>query len=705
MRSKRYCLAVVAAVAGWLAACAIGCAKPETDRSGTPADSVSNRDGGEIASAEPRPRPPAASTANAPSPGGAAWHWRRLDVPADRPGISHETAATYDLAADRIVLFGGHGVGGGSERADTWLFDPKTGAWTNPEPINRPVGACCVRENVYDESAGVTYYFGGHSHEHGWQWYGPRIRGCRLDQWGKYRMVDIPWIYDAAANTWRCAKPLISRPKKAYTGAAWHAAHQVAVTFASEKFDDDAVWVYDGYTNTWTRLEREGDGPPVGRIPAMAYDATNNRVLAYATDLGSKQSDQFWAYQLETNRWTRLPSEGGPPRILAQLLVWDPVNDWPILYATGPDRDGPLKVFVYQASSGRWVDQPTEPVVTNMGKWHVNGVYDPVGHRTFILNGTNKSLRSGPGGGTLALPHPRRDADRGPDRPGGVRVVTSTDQAELTWQPVAGATAYRVWRGTAPLPWQATCEVIAQTAGTSYTDPAAPRGRVSFYYVTPVDAAGRTGPASLKVRTQPRVPAEPVVSALARDRVQIAWAASGEPDVVGYNVYRYAGPGRDRTAPRFENADTGVKLNAAPLAQRTLTDRFELPDPTKVFVRYVVTAVNRLGVESGPSAWATIIPTEPTGVRVEPTPGGAAVTWRANPQQGIAGYNVYRADDRNAEIRELARKIAGPIAATRYLDAAKTDARPAKYYITAIDALGQEGYASYGAWVNDAETR
>ena len=44
---------------------------------------------------------------------------------------------------------------------------------------------------------------------------------------------------------------------------------------------------------------------------------------------------------------------------------------------------------------------------------------------------------------------------------------------------------------------------------------------------------------------------------------------------------------------------------------------------------------------------------------------------------------------------------AGPVQATRFVDTSKTDRESCRYYITAVDAIGQEGYASYGAWLND----
>ncbi len=266
--------------------------------------------------------------------------------------------------------------------------------------------------------------------------------------------------------------------------------------------------------------------------------------------------------------------------------------------------------------------------------------------------------------------------------------------------PVAGAANYLIERGTGESPWQIQFAGAGLTAEPRFTDLAkGERGTIRYYRVIAVDAIAQRGGPSLTVRTQPRAPAMPVVSVLAGGGLEIDWAASPEPDVVGYDLYRFDGWERIT----YGRKPVGLtKLNDAPLAER----RFTLKDAAAATGEnagplFVVRAVNRAGVESGPSPWADTLITEPTGLLAREVDGKVTLTWTANPQKGVRGYNVYRADSGSGDVKTLAKKIAGPVAGTRFVDESKADRRACKYYVTAIDAAGREGRASYGAWFND----
>src|SRR5437899_11186237 len=67
------------------------------------------------------------------------------------PGMGYETSLGYDPAARLVIRWGGHNQGGGGEQnAETWTFDPATGAWAFQEPNTSPPGVCCAQQNVFD---------------------------------------------------------------------------------------------------------------------------------------------------------------------------------------------------------------------------------------------------------------------------------------------------------------------------------------------------------------------------------------------------------------------------------------------------------------------------------------------------------------------------------------------------------------------------
>ena len=105
---------------------------------------------------------------------------------------------------------------------------------------------------------------------------------------------------------------------------------------------------------------------------------------------------------------------------------------------------------------------------------------------------------------------------------------------------------------------------------------------------------------------------------------------------------------------------------------------------------YIVRAVSRLGVESGPSPYALTIPSEPTSVFNREKGATAELKWAANPEQGIVGYRVYKLEG-TWNIVCLTKE---PTQATTFTH----QSAPTRYWIVAVDALGQEGQPSSPVW-------
>jgi hypothetical protein len=237
----------------------------------------------------------------------------------------------------------------------------------------------------------------------------------------------------------------------------------------------------------------------------------------------------------------------------------------------------------------------------------------------------------------------------------------------------------------------------------------------ALYMVRAVDARGIESADSPRARSAPRVALQPVVSVLAKDHIEITWNRHPAKDIAGYNLYRgivtvrtvkkgEPKPWRDNDPeydePRVAEVAniTGIqKLNSELLTGLSFTDRLDLSKPLpesrdyKYAVHaYIVRAVNRLGVESGPSPYALTIPSEPTSVFNREKGALAELKWAPNPEKGIAGYHVYKLDG----TWNIVRLTKEPIKATTF-----THKSPqTRYWITAVDVLGQEGQPSSPVW-------
>jgi len=102
--------------------------------------------------------------------------WRRLQ-PAHSPPPRSRPAMT-ELGDGRLLLFGGMDASG-SPLADTWLFDPASGDWTERRPAQAPAGRWGHAMAALD--AGHVVMFGGN---------------------GGGALLSDTWIYDVGRDRW-----------------------------------------------------------------------------------------------------------------------------------------------------------------------------------------------------------------------------------------------------------------------------------------------------------------------------------------------------------------------------------------------------------------------------------------------------------------------------------------------------------------------
>jgi hypothetical protein len=142
-----------------------------------------------------------------------------------------------------------------------------------------------------------------------------------------------------------------------------------------------------------------------------------------------------------------------------------------------------------------------------------------------------------------------------------------------------------------------------------------------------------------------------------------------------------------------------VKLNGQkPLAVTAYEDPVDLTaDPPADYryavYAYVVRAVNALGVESGPSPYALTIPAEPRDVMCREAGGEAELRWSAGAEKAVAGYHVYKLE---GGVFGIARVTPAPVRETTFKHVAGKDTT--RYWVVAVDGLGQEGQPSSPAW-------
>lgn len=650
------------------------------------------------------------------------------------PRLGYEGACAWDRGHRLLIRYGGHNQGGGgAQYSEVWIFDPLGAKWALKEPDTSPPGVCCAQQNIYDPVYERYVRFPAFSGSHGWQWF----REIYLND-------STVWVYDLDSNRWRNLRPIPAPSVSPLRCASWDSDAQVIVLFGGEGNREGTV-IYDPHTNTWTRMRPDNE-PPSRSAGNMVYDSANRLHILFGSQFSNDA--HTWGYDLHKNQWRDLqPATLPPTNENDAVLAYDSLNRIVIALVKiteGKDENAKhrLETWAYKTNENRWMkmNPPQEP--------------DPTGNRSRVLVYAPEL--------DLSILENRTRSTPGPpeqqiwtycfDRPGidnesllpptEVMVTTRESGVELSWKASSskGITHYVVYRGAGERPWTVDYRKVARVDAqqTAYHDEGLQSGTV-YYYAVRTAAGERLSETSEKVRTQPYIVEDVVVSVLSQHEVHLMWTPPLNLDIVGYRVERATvevwtedqlkrlksricplsdpsigairriGPFKRITTNLLsgtsfqDSVDLGKprSIEGGPVFESRMSD--EHLDPGGKAYRYAVLAyriraVNALGVESGPSPFFLTIPSAPRRFFAKEDGPTCRLKWSANPERDLQGYRIYRLDGR-WDKDPISRLAENPISDLTFSDPSGSKGTR-RYYVVAVDVLGQEGLTSAPVWYN-----
>jgi hypothetical protein len=661
------------------------------------------------------------------------------------PGMGYEAALGYDPAHQRVIRWGGHNQGGGGEQnAETWVLDPVSMKWELREPNRSPPGVCCAQQNVFDPIAGRFLRFPAFSGQHGWHWFREN-----------YLNNSSVWSY-GPANRWRDLRPVPAPHPAPLRCASWDSRHQVAVVFGGEG-GAEGTFVYDPYANTWTRLR--GKLEPAPRSGGnMAYDAARARHILFGTQFGDDK--HTWAFDLVQNEWHDLRPAVQPPTDRNDpVLAYDPANKMVIAVVRVIDQEankevskGHVETWAFDAGKNEW--RPMKPAREPDGWGNRRRIMVAIPDQQMVLMEAYVNP-------TERVPDVEREQQIWTYRygkvldepalkpPSGVSVTVREGEAYLYWGPTTSAEKINIYRGVGETPWTVSLKQIASVPARplpakvtpNFMDRGLEKGKIYHYFVRAVDADGKESDDSVRVRTQPRIVEDVLVAAALPKEVRLSWYQPRGGQTVSYDVERAVVEvlSEDeivrlkKDTPPLDAPSVGaiaavgpfVRINIAPVTDTQYVDQnLDLTKPQKIegepifrhrfradqldakgkpypfaVYAYRIRAVNALGVASGPSPYFLTIPSAVESLFAREDGEKCDLKWAANPETGIKGYRVYRMESPriNGPGQKVTRLTAEPVREIRWTDAAATrDTK--RYWVVAVDALGQEGIPSAPVW-------
>ncbi len=570
-----------------------------------------------------------------------------LDGTPPSPRLGYEGDVVWYAKAKVLLRYGGHNQGGGGEQgSEVWTYDPFTAKWTLKEPNTSPPGVCCAQQNVYDPVRGRYIRFPAFSLSHGWQW--PREI---------YLNNDSVWTYDLETNTWRNMRPL---PAPALTGlrcASWDSHEGVVVVFGGEGCREGTV-VYDPHANEWT-WKKTRPQPEFRSGGNMAYDAARRIHILFGAQF--THDPHTWAYSLAKNEWSDLKPQKMPPTDKNDaVLSYDALHEVVVALvkiSRGKDEDAThrLETWALDAGKNEWTRM--EPAVEP----------DAGGNRTRVL-------AFAPELGLTILENciqlkGKREQQIWTYRYGERKppVETQAPRPRSTPRAIEDVTVSVISAREVEVSWKP-----AEKAVKGYL---VERAAVEFWSE---DQLTR-----LKSRTPPL--AEPSAGAVRKIGAfrQISQGVLPDPSFVDREV--------DLSKPSAVEGDPVYERRFG----KDQTDEGGKPYRYGAFA-YRVRAVGADGAIGGPSPAIYTIPSAPQHVFSKEEGTACRLRWAANPEKGIKGYRVYRMDGR-FDKETISRLTEGPVAATEFADP-NAGKRTRRYYVVAVDSLGQEGHPSSPVW-------
>ena len=559
--------------------------------------------------------------------------------------MGYEGACVWDRREQLLVRYGGHNQGGGGEQgAEVWTFDPLTAEWDLKEPNTSPPGVCCNAQNVYDPVRARYIRFPNFSGSHGWQW------------WREIYLNDSTvWSYDLAENRWRNLRPIPTPKLAPYRCASWDSAAQKIVVFGGEGSHEGTL-VYDPARNEWQDMNPDPE-PPSRSGGNMAFDEARGLHILFGTQFD--EDPRTWTYNLSANKWTDMKPPVQPPtRENDAVLTYDPIHKVVLAIVkitTGKDESAKhdVQTWAYDVGANRWSrrNPSTEP--------------DEAGNRTRNL-----------------------------------------------------------------------CFAPELNAAILENCPSKPREQQVWTYR--YDAAPPKAVPPLPPLAPPTYVQDATISVMAPNRIEITWEPSKAKGVAGYHLERARTEVwsadqlrrlRDQTPPLAQPSVGAIRrigkfeqLTAKPLPTNGYTDEsVRLDQPTAIkgqsvydrtlheehlnssgktyrfaVYAYRLISVDRSGTPLGTSPVFFTIPSSPQQVFSREAAQTCRLRWKANSEKGIRGYRIYRMDGRwNKD--PISRLTTEPITELEFTDG---DAgQPSRrYYVVAVDALGQEGFPSSPVW-------
>lgn len=313
--------------------------------------------------------------------------WEEINQGQDAPPAGEDTAAVYDTARHRVILYGGKDDTE-KNRNELWALDLENRRWSQILPVGPLPPPREDHSLVLDERNDALVLFGGEDGS----------------------TTHATWIYYLAENRWQDitheSAPTLEGHVAIYDprGArmiVFGGVHQDK-HHKDEKILEDETWALDlardsDTYGTWTRLAVGETRPSARREHRAVYDPVGGRMIVFGGRQRSKMSflNDTWVLDLERSTWHELETSGERPDPIRQTaLGYDSETDLLTVFGgrvhvEQPDGDEDFivnQVWVLDLGSRTWSNRTPHP----RPMYDHQGVFVPELGGTLVYGGSTQ---------------------------------------------------------------------------------------------------------------------------------------------------------------------------------------------------------------------------------------------------------------------------------------------------------------------------
>jgi hypothetical protein len=332
--------------------------------------------------------------------------WTKRTISGSRPIARSGAGMVFDSVRNKFIIFGGRSVTN-YDLADTWEWDPTTGAFTDRTGSGvAPVGRS-QHSMVFEKSTGKVLLFGG------------GLAGTDYNGRGISLAFADTWEWDPTAGAWAQLAPAKAPSARHDSALVWDSKRSRAVLFGGmqkDQADGDGTpmqdtWEWDPAKPGWTERKTTGAEPSARYGHAMAYDPVRGLIVLVgggdsntgnsSSDLGQDALADVWDWDPIAGTWAQRLN-GSEPNLLAGRIYASLVTD------ASQGRLDLVAGLVWQestasalASAELWqldpakatFSNPTPPRNAPSGRYRHAMAFCPVTGKTYVFGGQDSKAQ------------------------------------------------------------------------------------------------------------------------------------------------------------------------------------------------------------------------------------------------------------------------------------------------------------------------